>query len=64
MFLSDRSPGSSPEETEFQPEQGLEAVDLRNPRLVRVASVAAVEVSSSVAEPVGAGTFSSEPEPV
>ena len=61
MFLSDRSPGSSPEETEFQPEQGLEAVDLRNPRLVRVASVAAVEVSSSVAEPepVGAGTFSS-----
>jgi hypothetical protein len=42
-----RSPGSNREETEFQPGQGLEAVDFRNPRLVRVASIAAVEVSAA-----------------
>jgi hypothetical protein len=40
-----RCPGSSREDTEFQPGHSLEAVDLRNPRLVRVASVASVEVS-------------------
>jgi hypothetical protein len=39
-----RCPGSSREDTEFQPGHSLEAVDLRNPRLVRVASVASVEV--------------------
>jgi hypothetical protein len=44
VVLLIRCPGSSREDTEFQPGHSLEAVDLRNPRLVRVASVASVEV--------------------
>ena len=46
MFV--RSPGSVVDESDFAEGMRLEAVDVYNPRLVRVVSVAAVEVSSRV----------------
>ena len=44
IFYSLRSPGSFQNETDFHPGMRLEAVDVYNPSLLRVASVVNIEV--------------------
>ena len=45
-FLIFRSPGSFRNETDFQEGMKLEVIDVYNPRMLRVASVANTEVNN------------------
>ena len=48
MIFLFRSPGSSRDETDFQEGFRLEAVDIYNPKILRVSSIAAVEVGGYI----------------
>ena len=48
IFFYFRSPGSSRDETDFQEGFRLETVDIYNPKILRVSSIAAVEVGGYI----------------